>query len=199
MKVGVCAWGSLIWDPRNLRTQGDFIPTGPRLPLEFSRISGPDGRRRLTLVVDEKNGTPCRTFVAQSPFSNVGDAIDNLAAREGLYHKEDVGWAVSVPGTASGRAVSRHPSAVRGIEEFLDQTDFDAIIWTALQSNFTARLPDGVAFSVRRVLRVLSDDFSQSERQASIDYMRRAPVDVGTPLRAAVEGRARGSAEVNIT
>lgn len=167
--------------------QGDFRPAGPHLPLEFSRISGPDGRRRLTLVIDEEHGAPCRTFVAQSAFSNIGVAVDNLAAREGLYHKEDVGWAVAVSGAASGRAALRHPSAVQGIEEFLGQADFDAVIWTALPPNFTARLSDGASFSVRRALSVLSDDFSQSERQASLDYMRRAPVGVGTPLRAAVE------------
>jgi hypothetical protein len=188
MKVGVCAWGSLLWDPRNLKLRGDFLPIGPCLPLEFSRISGPDERRRLTLVIDEEDGAPCQSFVGQSAFSDIGDAIDNLAAREGLYYKGDVGWAA--PGAASARALSRHPSAVQDIQEFLDQSDFDAIVWTALPSNFAARLPDGAAFSVPRALRVLSDDFSQSEWCASIEYMRRAPSGVVTPLRAAVEGVA---------
>jgi hypothetical protein len=106
----------------------------------------------LTLVVDEENDAPCQSFVAQSAFSDIGEAVDNLAVREGLYYKEDVGWAVAASGAASARALSRHPSAVRDIYEFLGQSDFGAIIWTDLPSNFAARLPDGAAFSVPRAL-----------------------------------------------
>lgn len=187
MRVGVCAWGSLLWDPRDLKLRGDFLPRGPRLPLEFSRISGPDDRRRLTLVIDEENGASCQSFVALSAFSSLGDAIDNLAAREGLKYREDVGWAVVASGLVSARALRRHPSAVRAIKEFLEKSDFDAIIWTALPSNFAERQPDRASFSVPQALWVLSDAFSQSEWCASIEYMQRAPVEVATPLRAAVE------------
>ena len=38
MKIAILAWGSLVWDLRTLAVDGDFQPTGPRLPIEFSRI-----------------------------------------------------------------------------------------------------------------------------------------------------------------
>jgi len=43
MKIAVLAWGSLVWDRRDLAVAGNFEPTGPRLPIEFCRVSG-DGR-----------------------------------------------------------------------------------------------------------------------------------------------------------
>ena len=194
MKIGVCAWGSLIWDPRNLMIQGDFQPVGPRIPLEFSRISGRDEQRRLTLTIDERDGALCQTFVAQSAFSEISDAIDNLAGREGLYYKEDVGWSIAASDKASARAMSRHPHALRDIQSFLDRTGFDAVIWTALPPNFAARLSDGASFSVSRALQVLLDDFSERELGASMEYMRRAPIEVVTPLRSAAEEIFAGGA-----
>ena len=56
MKIVYLAWGSLYWN-------ADFLPINSwiysslQLPLEFSRISD-GGKGRLTLVIDEKNGTP---------------------------------------------------------------------------------------------------------------------------------------------
>lgn len=187
MKIGVCAWGSLIWDPRNLMTRGGFQPIGPRIPLEFSRISGRGEQRRLTLAIDERDGALCQTFVAQSAFSEISDAIDNLAEREGLYYKEDVGWSIAASGKASARAMSRHPYVLRYIQSFLDGAGFDALIWTALPPNFAARLSDGASFSVSRALQVLLDDFSEREFGASMEYMRRVPTEIVTPLRSAAE------------
>jgi len=62
-KIAVIAWGSLVWDKRSLRIADKFECTGPRLPIEFCRISG-DGR--LTLVIDETNGAECPTYQACS-------------------------------------------------------------------------------------------------------------------------------------
>jgi hypothetical protein len=50
VRISLLAWGSIVWDRQNLEIVADFEPTGPRLPIEFCRISR-DGR--LTLVIDE--------------------------------------------------------------------------------------------------------------------------------------------------
>ena len=50
VKSVVLAWGSSVWDPRELKIASKFAPNGPLLPIEFCRISG-DGR--LTLAIDE--------------------------------------------------------------------------------------------------------------------------------------------------
>jgi hypothetical protein len=48
MRIAVIGWGSLIWDPRELDRQGRWHTCGPRLPIEFARISKDV---RLTLVI----------------------------------------------------------------------------------------------------------------------------------------------------
>lgn len=80
MKIAILAWGSLIWEPRSLQTASEFVPFGPLLPIEFSRVSGGN---RLTLVIDEVSGAPCRTYVAQSAYADLDKALLNLWVREG--------------------------------------------------------------------------------------------------------------------
>src|SRR6202021_806735 len=43
VKSVVLAWGSLVWDPRDLQTAGKFVANGPLLPIEFCRISAGGG------------------------------------------------------------------------------------------------------------------------------------------------------------
>ena len=43
VKFAVLGWGSLIWDPRELKIAAKFAPNGPLLPIEFCRVSK-DGR-----------------------------------------------------------------------------------------------------------------------------------------------------------
>ena len=53
MKIAILGWGSLIWNPDKLDFDKDFgwDPDGPKLPIEFSRISS---NGRLTLIIDKK-------------------------------------------------------------------------------------------------------------------------------------------------
>jgi hypothetical protein len=85
MRCAVLAWGSLVWDPRNLQVAADFAPNGPLLPIEFCRISR-DGR--LTLVVDETFGAVCTTYSAPSAIETLDAAIENLRLREGAANAE---------------------------------------------------------------------------------------------------------------
>jgi hypothetical protein len=39
MSIAMLAWGSLIWNPRDLPISGEWRQAGPVLPIEFSRIS----------------------------------------------------------------------------------------------------------------------------------------------------------------
>lgn len=86
MRIVLLGWGSLLWSPDGLPVTGDWQQGGPVLPIEFSRISS-DGR--LTLVIDEANGTEIVTHYTLSSRTNVKDAIEDLRKREdtggGLY------------------------------------------------------------------------------------------------------------------
>lgn len=80
MRIAALAWGSLVWDRRNLAIAEDFRPNGPRISVEFCRVSG-DGR--LSLVIDEAVGTFCQTYSALSTHDDLDAALENLWIREG--------------------------------------------------------------------------------------------------------------------
>ena len=48
-KIACIAWGSLVWDPRELPVTAVWRRDGPALPIEFARCSVD---RRITLVID---------------------------------------------------------------------------------------------------------------------------------------------------
>ena len=49
-RIACLGWGSLCWQPEELKTLGGWRNDGPNLPLEFTRASD-EGKGRLTLVI----------------------------------------------------------------------------------------------------------------------------------------------------
>ena len=183
MTIAVLGWGSLVWDPRELSVSSEFSLSGPILPIEFCRVSGNDKPpRRLTLVIDDDIGVRCQTYVALSTFDDLEAAKENLRVRERLADVNGIGFAVK-GGASSVRAMERHPKAVTAIEAWLAASDFDAVIWTALSNNFAERV--GEAFSVGAALRFL-EALPEDQLPHALEYIRRAPEPVRTPMRAAV-------------
>ncbi len=186
MTVAVLGWGSLIWGPRELAVASPFTLNGPSLPIEFARVSGNDRPlRRLTLVIDDVIGVECQTFVALSASADLKAARENLRGREGLAHVNGIGFAVK-GGASSERAIERQPKAVTAIEAWLAASDFDAVIWTALASNFAERA--GEDFSVDAALRFLEAQ-PPEHLPLALEYIRKAPQPVQTPVRAAASAR----------
>ncbi|MDB5610683.1 MAG: hypothetical protein JWP25_7583 [Bradyrhizobium sp.] len=185
MKIAVIAWGSLIWDRRNLEVTGDFVANGPRLSLEFSRTSR-DGR--LTLVIDEERGGLCPTFSVQSAFDDLNKAIDNLRLREGMPTTKGVGFIDLQSGRVSPTALQRHPQAVQTIKAWAGALGYGGAIWTALASNFRESEKTDQPFSLEAGIRYLEarDDPTLA---AALNYIRQAPAEVRTPFRTAVNKR----------
>ena len=181
MKIAIIAWGSLVYDPRDLAHTADFQPGGPTLPLEFSRISR-DGR--LTLVIDERSGVECATYAALSRFGDLNRAIHNLRIREGKPGKEQIGY-INLRGRKQ-RLASQSEAVGRRFRDWADAAGVDAVIWTGLPSNFSERSTGREPFSADAALRHLRS-LSTAELHLALDYFHRAPVEVQTPLRAAVE------------
>lgn len=185
MKIAILAWGSLIWEPRSLQTATEFVTFGPVIPIEFSRVSGD---KRLTLVIDETNGASCSTYVAQSAFSELETAKNNLKEREGMAHVKGVGFADLTTNTAGERAKDRHPTALEAIRSWATATGHDAVIWTALASNFHKREKAGKPFTVEAAMEYL-DGLDKPNLAAALHYIWNAPPEVQTRVRASVTAR----------
>jgi len=183
LRIAILAWGSLVWNCGDLAIETAFEPNGPLLPIEFSRVSG---NGRLTLVIDEESGASCRTCVAVSALPSLKTAIENLRVREGMPSVKGVGFIDRLSGQRSAKAIDRHPHAVEAIHAWATTNRYDAAIWTALGSNFSDRA--GEPFSVEAAIRYLAAQ-DKATLDKALTYIRRAPAEVQTPVRAAVNMR----------
>jgi hypothetical protein len=176
MRIAIIGWGSLIWDARGLPIEKNWRKGGPRLPLEFSRVSR-DGR--LTLVVDYKNGAVVETYYALSARADLDHAVGDLAEREGTTTKH-IGL-VDLSGRedpVNGRLEQAMTRAQ--ILSWLATTEFDAAVWTALESNFESKT--GRAFSVKNAIEYV-EALAGFARERALDYFKNAPPEIDTPLR----------------
>jgi len=188
MKCAVLGWGSLVWSPRDLKTAAKFAPNGPQLPVEFCRISA-DGR--LTLVIDETFGALCPTYSAPSALDDLDAAIENLRLREGMPNARAVGFVEPASGRQSDSAMQRHPQVVATIAAWAESIGYDAAIWTALPSNFDEWGKGGEPFSVSAAMQYLEtlEREDHDKFDVALDYVRKAPPEVETPVRDEVAKR----------
>ena len=177
-KCVIIAWGSLIWDPRDLSYSGTWRKGGPQLPIEYSRIAM-DGR--LTLVIDDDDGALCSTWTADAVLQ-LGDAIANLARRERCPIRH-IGYTPRPSGT-SGNDASFVQSAT--IERWRTDHNYDSVIWTALPRTFEQC--SGRPFSVDAAIDYL-DTLKGETRERAFEYIRRAPATTATPVRSAFLAR----------
>ena len=187
MKTAVLAWGSLLWDPRDLKTAAKFVANGPLLPIEFCRISA-DGR--LTLAIDETFGAVCKTYSAPCALDALDAAIENLRVREGTNARA-VGFVEPASGRQSDVAIERHPEAVATIAAWAESNGYDAAIWTALASNFDEPGKGGEPFSVTAAIQYLATLQGRDDAKfaRALTYIRKAPPEVETPVREEVAKR----------
>lgn len=177
--IALLGWGSLLWDPRpEFDEQHEaWQPDGPVLPIEFSRISE-TRQQALTLVLDNANGATCKVAYAPSRRRNLNDAICDLRCREGTTWR-NIGFYF-----ADGSASQAHDASILGIiSEWAKNMKFDAVVWTALESNFTKI--KGASFSVAKAVEHVSSLGSEG-KTAAFEYVTRSPEFVVTPLKTAL-------------
>ncbi len=188
VKSVILAWGSLVWDPRELKTAGKFTANGPLLPIEFCRVSD-DGR--LTLAIDENFGALCKTYSAPSALDSLEAARDDLCRREGMANARAIGFVEPASGRQSDFALENHPQVVATIDAWAESLGYDAAIWTALASNFDQWGKGGEPFSVSAALQYLEtlEREDPAKFAQALAYIRKAPPEVETPVREEVVRR----------
>jgi hypothetical protein len=183
MSVVILGWGSLIWDPRGLaehivgadRGEAAWVPNGPVLPIEFSRVSGDHDERYLSLVVDADDGVAVRTRVATSTRRTVQETVEDLRRRE----RTKLGHIGFVE-PQTGLSHARMRSVVEVLTAWAAGNHVEAVVWTDLPPNFRDRV--GERFSPDSALAFLQRLAIGAAHRAR-EYMRRAPPEVDTPVR----------------
>lgn len=179
-KIAILGWGSLLWDkrPEFDDRHGAWESAGPKLPIEFSRVSVTRGGA-LTLVIDPEHGSVCRVAFTLSTRQNPEDAICDLRVREGTIRK-NIGFYF-----ADGSATqARDKATLEAVKTWAHANGIDATVWTDLSSNFHQET--GKPFSVRNAVAHLQTLGPESKGLA-IEYVSRAPEFVQTATRTELQ------------
>ena len=170
--VIVClGWGSLVWNPEDLPVRGEWHDDGPALPLEFARESG---NGRITLVVID-DGKPVPTLWAELEVPDIDAAVKALFDREGAEWIGSIGrWPIDKRG-------HRH---LKLIQAWAEERGLDGVVWTDLQPGMKGdrKREPSLAEALRHF-----DGLDPDARERAAEYVRRAPEQIATPNRRAIE------------
>lgn len=178
-RIAILGWGSLIWDKRpefDEHHEG-WLPGGPTLPLEFSRVSEKTRKGALTLVIDPENGRECSVNYAVSTRRDPADAIADLRCREGTVMRR-MGFYFA---DDSDKGV---PDVPPTIAPWAAQQNFDVVVWTGLPGDFKEKT--GKDFSIPNAVAHLQNLTPEGKAMAAT-YVFRAPDFIKTPLRDALQ------------
>ena len=171
--IACVGWGSLIWRSGRLPLDARWRRDGPSLPVEFARESG-DGRVTLVAV---PGAVGSRTLWAPLDVEGLGEARRALRRRERSSPGTIGRWPAPDGSEPVGRDAVARWAAERGL---------DGVVWTALPPRFgreAGRVP-----GLREVLDHLAGLRGASRARAE-RYVRRAPRQIRTPYRRAIERR----------
>ncbi len=179
VRIAVVGWGSLIWHPASLRVSTRWRRDGPRLPVEFARISK-DGRLTLVIRPGSEDQT---TYWAVSELTALDEARNNVRAREnsGLtdihYVRRDDRAEEAVP-----------RDMLMTISTWLaGHQDVDAVMWTALPSNWRdKRQSDFTPEDALEYVRELRSANDQTRYLRAREYVTKAPPQIDTAVRRAL-------------
>ena len=169
--IACLGWGSLIWNPDGLPIAGEWQKDGPRLPVEFTRVSG---QGRLTLVVTE-GAQPIPVLWSLLSVASLDEAVQALAEREGCRRNAIGKW--------SAARSSGHPEC-RPVGDWTCRRKLPAVIWTALKPGFPGKR--GKPLTRQQALDHLRS-LNGAELLGAEEYIRRTPPLIRTPYRAAIE------------
>ncbi len=171
MKISFLAWGSLVWEPKDLLIRQPWFNDGPLLPIEFCRQSF-DGR--ITLVITPEK-PPIRTLWALSSVNQLDDVIENLGSREDILSKnrdKHIGrWE---NGTTPKNEIEKE------IAGWAKEKRLDAVVWTALPPKFKGT--NDVVPSIDDLIDYFKSLVIEKRQNAEM-YIRKAPKQIDTEYR----------------
>jgi hypothetical protein len=167
MKIACVGWGSLIWDPRELKIKDKkWFKDGPILPVEFVRISG---NKRVTLVVDP-TAKPLTTLWNLMDTNNFQIAFDSILQREGTITKRI---------HSIDRKSTPDSEIEKTVQSWLIEKELDSAIWTGLYLNNKVQDSRPTADEIIGHLKSLST----TELEKAKEYIMKTPEQINTNYR----------------
>src|SRR5690606_39146691 len=155
MKIAILGWGSLVWQPKELKYDKSFgwEKDGPVLPIEFARISK-DGRLTLVITV---NGTKVPTLYTLSEYTTIDEAVLDIAVREGSG-RNSIGSYDKI----KNKFFPKDFICEYEIREWIGTRDLEGVIWTGLTESWKIKNEN------RDVIKSINSD-------DRIDYLKNLP------------------------
>ncbi|MEM2969955.1 MAG: hypothetical protein QXR63_03350 [Candidatus Bathyarchaeia archaeon] len=173
MEIAILGWGSLIWNPKSLKIDGEWKTDGPLLPVEFARISK---KWPLTLVI-YPGAQEVQVLWALSTYKILSEAIENLRTREETT-TNNIGFICIRNNKRKCHETHRKIPAI--IQQWAAKKKLDAVIWTDLCSNFKEKT--GKEFNEENVIKYLKTLDSEALCKAK-EYVSKAPEQIKTQIR----------------
>lgn len=169
----VClGWGSLVWAGRDLPVKSAWQDDGPELPLEFARHSA-DGRMTLVIV---QNVPPVPVLWVELDVDNLNQAVSSLAEREGVPRQHVIGrWP---------NKTAQQYQCEQAIAIWAHNIGVDGVVWTALPPGM--KQTRGIMPKLDEIIAHFSR-LDKAARERASEYVRRAPPQIETPYRSALE------------
>jgi hypothetical protein len=179
-QTAIIGWGSLLWERGSEfdRWRDEWRDDGPSLSIEFSRVSS-SRLGALTLVIDPQFGAATTVAWCLSKRKDPADAVADLRCREGCAVRYIARLNLPVAEGAPAQSASE-----KAITEWATARKLDAVVWTALESNFETEVhrPFSVEEAVAYIKRL-----APTAKVRAAEYLWRAPDSVRTPVRTALE------------
>lgn len=173
MKIAVIGWGYLIWDRRGMDVAPEWLPDGPRLPVEFARFAEPP--RLLPVLVE---GAPLQpTFWTLSRKRSLLAAAADLAVREGTTTNDIGQWG-------RDEAVRKSFGIAGVIAEWVQAKGLDGAVWRAVEPNLRDGTP-GFPSEEQR-LDFLRELVAAGRAQDAKAYFDRMPSQIRTSFQERV-------------
>lgn len=166
MTIACLGWGSLIWQPEDLPVRGEWRTDGPKLPLEFARLSGGG---RVTLVIS-KDALPCQVQWCELNVTSLDHAVEQLRVREGNTRRSWIGCWPSDD-------TFEHNST---IETWARSKGVSSVVWTAIPPKWNDQ--NGVIPSEHDVLKYLKS-LPPDQQVEPFRYIKLAPEQIRTRYR----------------
>jgi hypothetical protein len=171
--IACLGWGSLIWNPGELLMFPPWEPDGPQVRVEFLRKSK---NGRVTLVLEE-SAAPVRSLWVRMT------TADLQTARESLRVREDIPRRNAVRDIGVWHRGEESPPLIPNLSEWGGRKNLNAVIYTNLRRKFDE---DGRHAAVDEVVSYLNR-CTGDVREKAEEYVRKAPTQVNTAYRRAIE------------